>query len=101
MILDLLGRPFANGIADGTPNSGIAGESARAVCSRSSRCWSSSDRALRARLSSLLLVAWSLLVALQIALFRTERRALVRLADGVLLGGLLMLLAAAPAPVRD
>jgi hypothetical protein len=99
LFLDLLGRPLANGIGHADPNrwsqaAGAAGLLALAAMLVVFRM------RLRAQPAPLLLVAWALLVALEIALFRTAAAPWYASPMALFWAGLLMLLAAAPPPLR-
>ncbi len=99
MILDVLGRPFANGIADGTPIPGSQAVGAGGLLVLVAMLVLF-RRSLHTRPSSLLLVAWPSLVALQIALFRGGVAPWYVSPMALFWAGLLMLLADAPARVR-
>ena len=98
-ILDILGRPFVNGIADATPSHasqaigavGVLALVAVLVLFRA---------ALRVHLAALLLITWALLVAFQIALFRVGVAPWYVSPMALFWVGLLMLLADSPLPVR-
>ncbi|HEX7528607.1 MAG TPA: hypothetical protein VF425_05820 [Thermoanaerobaculia bacterium] len=99
LFLDLVGRPLANGIADANPNPwsqaiGAAGLLALAAMLILLRA------RLLARPAALLLTAWTLLVALQIAAVRAGVAPWYASPMALFWAGLLMLLAAAPAPFR-
>ncbi len=99
LVLDLLGRPFANGIAhaDLNPWSQAAGAigllflGAVLIAFRTG---------LRARPAPLLLAGWTLLVAVQIATFRAVVASWYASPMALFWAALLMLLAAAPTPFR-
>ena len=99
LFLDLLGRPLVNGIAHADPNrwsqaigaGGLLALAAMLILLRTS---------LRSRLAPLLLVGWTLLAAFQIAMFRAAVAAWYASPMTFFWVGLLMLLTAAPAPLR-
>jgi hypothetical protein len=99
LFLDLLGRPLANGIGHADPNvwsqavgaGGLFALAAMLVVFR---------MRLRAQPAPLLLVVWALLVALEIALFRTAAAPWYASPMALFWAGLLVLLAAAPPPLR-
>jgi hypothetical protein len=99
LFLDLLGRPLANGIGHADPNvwsqavgaGGLFALAAMLVVFRMRLC---------AQPAPLLLVAWALLVALEIALFRTAAAPWYASPMALFWAGLLVLLAAAPPPLR-
>jgi hypothetical protein len=99
LFLDLLGRPLANGIGHADPNrwSQVAGAFGLLALAATLILLRARLRALPA---PLLLVAWALLVALEIALVRTAVAPWYASPMALFWAGLLMLLAAAPAPFR-
>ncbi|MGZ5381500.1 MAG: hypothetical protein ACXWFQ_06535 [Thermoanaerobaculia bacterium] len=99
LVLDLLGRPFVSGIAHADPNhwSQAAGAVGLLVLATMLIVFRTRLRALPA---PLLLVAWGLLVAIEIALVRTAVAPWYASPMALFWAGLLMLLAAAPAPFR-
>ncbi len=99
LVLDLLGRPLANGIAHADPNLWSQAAGAGGLLALAAMLILFRTR-LRAQPAPLLLVAWGLLVALEIALFRTAVAAWYASPMALFWAGLLMLLAAAPAPFR-
>jgi hypothetical protein len=97
LLLDLLGRPFVNGIAHADPNLWSQAIGAGGLLALAAMLILFRTR-LREQPAPLLLVAWGLLVALQIALFRTAVAPWYASPMALFWAGLLMLLAAAPAP---
>ena len=99
LLLDLLGRPFVNGIAYADPNPW-----SQAIGATGLLVLAATLIALRTRLRGqpvpLLLLSWTLLVALQIAMFRSGVAPWYASPMALFWAGLLMLLAAAPAPLR-
>jgi len=99
LFLDLLGRPFVDGISDAAPDSwsqaaGVGGLlllGALLVVLRTT---------LRERAAPLVLLAWTLLVTFQITLFRDDAAPWYASPIALFWAGLLMLLAGAPAPFR-
>ncbi len=98
-ILDLLGRPFVNGIAAGTPSLGSQAVGATGLLMLVAMLVLFRTR-LRACLPALLLLAWALLVAFQIALFRVGVAPWYVFPMALFWMGLLILFAEAPPPVR-
>lgn len=100
-VLDLLGRPFLDGIGTnferrpGGEIIGLAGLVALAILLLSRR-----ERKWPARAPALLLVSWSLLVALQIVTFRSGPSAWYASPMAFFWAGLALLLADAGAPLR-
>jgi hypothetical protein len=100
-VFDLLGRPFVNGIGSNfSPNHageivGLAGlvTLAMLLLIRRGREWS-------ARGPALVLASWSILVAAQIVTFRSDAPPWYACPMALFWAGILMLLAAAPAPIR-
>ena len=99
LFLDLLGRPLVNGIAHADPNRWSQAIGAGGLLALAAMLILFRTR-LRAQPAPLLLVAWGLLVALQIALVRTAVAAWYASPMALFWVGLLMLLAAAPASFR-
>jgi hypothetical protein len=99
LVLDLLGRPFVNGIAHADPNRWSQAAGAIGLLALAAMLILFRTR-LREQPAPLLLVAWGLLVALQIALVRTAAASWYASPMALFWAGLLMLLAAAPAPIR-
>ncbi|HEX5856209.1 MAG TPA: hypothetical protein VFZ57_11370 [Thermoanaerobaculia bacterium] len=99
LVLDLLGRPFANGTASPDPDLW-----SQAIGAGGLLVLAATLILLRTRLrempAPLLLVAWGLLVALEIVLVRTAVAPWYASPMALFWAGLLMLLAAAPAPFR-
>jgi hypothetical protein len=99
LVLDLLGRPFVNEIAHADPNLWSQAIGAGGSLALASMLIVFRTR-LRERPAPLLLLAWSLLVALEIALVRAGVAPWYASPMALFWAGLLMLLAAAPAPFR-
>jgi hypothetical protein len=99
LVLDLLGRPFVNEIAHADPNLWSQAIGAGGSLALASMLIVFRTR-LRERPAPLLLLAWSLLVALGIALVRAGVAPWYASPMALFWAGLLMLLAAAPAPFR-
>jgi len=99
LFLDLLGRPLVNGIAHADPNRWSQAIGAGGLLTLAAILILFGTKVL-ARTAPLLLIAWTLLVALQIALVRTAVAAWYASPMAFFWAGLLMLLAAAPAPFR-
>ncbi len=99
LFLDLLGRPFVNGIASAAPDAwsqavgagGLLILGTLLVVLRTT---------LRERVAPLVLLAWTVLVAFQIAAFRDEVAPWYASPMAFFWAGLLILLAGAPAPLR-
>ncbi len=99
LLLDLVGRPFASGITDANPNPWSQAIGAAGLLALAATLILLRKRLLEESVP-LLLVAWSLLVALQIALVRAGVAPWYASPMALFWAGLLMLLAAAPAPFR-
>jgi hypothetical protein len=99
LVLDLLGRPLANGIGHADPNPWSQAAGAFGLLALVT-VLVLPGAALRERPGHLLLVGWTLLVALQIAIFREAVAVWYASPMSLFWVGLLVLLVAAPAPVR-
>jgi hypothetical protein len=98
-ILDLLGQPLVNGIARAEPNFWSRAAGAGGLLALAALLILFRTR-LRARPVPLLLIAWGLTVALEIALFRAGVAPWYASPMAFFWAGLLMLLADAPAAIR-
>jgi hypothetical protein len=99
LFLDILGRPLVNGIAHADPSLlsqalGAAGLVMLVVTLISLR------KEFRTNLAATLVVSWAVLAAAEVALFRTAVATWYASPMALFWGGLLLLLAAAPAPFR-
>jgi hypothetical protein len=99
LFLDLLGRPLVNGIAHADPNRWSQAIGAAGLLALAAALIFLRKRLLEEPVP-LLLVAWSLLVALQIALVRTAAAVWYASPMALFWAGLVMLLGAAPAFFR-
>ena len=99
IFLDVLGRPFVNGIAHADPNAWSRALGAAALLGLAGLLVLLGKK-FREQLVPLFLVAWALLVAAQIALIRSAVAAWYASPMALFWAGLLMLFAASPAPFR-
>jgi hypothetical protein len=99
LFLDLLGRPFVNGVSAGAPDpwSQAAGAAGLLLLGTLLVVLRTT---LHERPAALALLGWTLLVALQIAMFRDGPAPWYTSPMAFFWAGLLMLLAGAPAPLR-
>ena len=95
-VVDLVGRPFANGTGtDFRPRTSAIVFGAAGLALAAAAVWTS-RRALRERLATLAILGWSLLLALQISVFRSDVTPWYIAPMTVFWLGLAILLAAAP-----
>jgi hypothetical protein len=97
LFLDLVGRPLANGIANAESNRWSQAVGAAGLLALAAMLILLRTR-LREQPVPLFLVAWSLLVAIQIALVRSAAAVWYASPMALFWAGLLLLFAAAPAP---
>ncbi|MGA7992303.1 MAG: hypothetical protein WCC53_12770 [Thermoanaerobaculia bacterium] len=99
IFLDVLGRPFANGIAHADPNAFSQAAGAAGLVALAAVLFLLRTR-LRTHSAPLILVSWALFVAAQIAFVRAAVAPWYASPMAFFWAGLLMLLAAAPPLVR-
>ncbi len=99
LFLDVLGRPFVNGIAHADPNPWSQAIGAVGLILMAATLIALRTK-LREQAVPLLLLSWTLLVALQIAMFRAGVAPWYASPMALFWAGLLMLLVAAPSPFR-
>jgi len=98
-VVDLVGRPFANGTGtDFGPRRSAIAFGAAGLALAAAAVWTS-RHAFRERLPVLAILGWSLLLALQISAFRSEVAPWYIAPMTVFWLGLALLLAAAPRPI--
>jgi hypothetical protein len=98
-VVDLVGRPFANGTGtDFRPRTSAIVFGAAGLALAATAVWTS-RRAFRERLAALAILGWSLLLALQISVLRSDFTPWYIAPMTVFWLGLAILLAAAPRPV--
>lgn len=98
-VVDLVGRPFANGTGtDFRPRTSAIVFGAAGLALAAAAVWTS-RRAFRERIAALAILGWSLLLALQISVLRSDVTPWYIAPMTVFWLGLAILLAAAPRPV--